>query len=158
MHPGRVNIGAINNIQICLRMVFDNLIDDIVYSDHCWSLVIGYWSLVARCWSLVTGAWLLVTCHWLLVTCRWLLVDSRRSRVRSYQGPDARNQKPVAGYQPPETSSQQPVASDQRRQSVGLCKNSPGCTRLTAADTGPLNRILLKRKTANGHRLILLDL
>jgi len=39
MHPGRVNIGAINNIYLCLRMIFNNPIYDIVYSDQIWLLV-----------------------------------------------------------------------------------------------------------------------
>ena len=39
MHPGRVNIGAVNNIYLCLRMIFNNLIYDIVYSDQIWLFV-----------------------------------------------------------------------------------------------------------------------
>jgi hypothetical protein len=54
VHPGRVNIGPIDDIQICLGLVFGNLIYDIVYSDHCgFSLDAGYWS--ARWPTLLKG-------------------------------------------------------------------------------------------------------
>ena len=55
MHPGGIDVGTLNDIQIRLRMVLTNFIYDIVNSNQIWSLVAGSWLLVT-----VTGCQLMV--------------------------------------------------------------------------------------------------
>jgi hypothetical protein len=42
MHPGGIDVGALDDIQIRFRVVFTDFFYDIVNSDQIWSLVAGY--------------------------------------------------------------------------------------------------------------------
>ena len=55
MHPGGIDVGTIDDIQIRFRMVLTNFIYDIVYSDQIWSLGIGCCSLIIVRWLPITG-------------------------------------------------------------------------------------------------------
>ena len=109
MHPGRVNIGAINNTYICLWMIFCNPIYDIVYADQCWFLVTGYWLLVAGYWLLATGGWFLVAGYWSLVAGYWFLATGGWFLVAGRLLLVAGSWLPFSSSQLPEARSQGPV-------------------------------------------------
>lgn len=50
VYSGRIDVGTLDNIQIRIRVVITNLVDDVVNADQFWLLVTGFWLLVPCCW------------------------------------------------------------------------------------------------------------